>query len=138
MFQEPEYLDPPGTAPAQGLYSHIGVARGGRTLYIAGQLSVALDGSVVGRNDFAAQFHQVFGNLGDVLKGAGASFDNIVKFSTLFVRSQDIELFMELRRENFPKYFSGPKFPPNTILVIDRLVKEDFLFEVEAIAVVPD
>ena len=50
-----------------------------------------------------------------------------------FVHSQDIEKFMKLRAELFPKLFRG-KFPPNTICVIDRLVKEDFLLEVEAVA----
>lgn len=41
---------------------------------------------------------------------------------------------MALRAEYFPKFFKTDKFPPNTICVIDRLVKEDFLFEVEAVA----
>ncbi len=39
-----------------------------------------------------------------------------------------------LRAELFPKIFKGGKVPPNTICVIDRLVKEDFLLEIEAIA----
>lgn len=129
-----EYIDPPNTAPAQGLYSHIGVAQPGQLLFIAGQLSVDLDGNVVGKNDFAAQFHQVFGNLGAVLKGVGGDYRNIIKFSTFFVHSQDIEVFMRLRQEVFPRLFGGDRFPPNTILVVDRLVKEDFLFEVEAVA----
>ncbi len=134
MSRPVEYIDPPATAPAQGLYSHIGTAQDGKLLFIAGQLSVDLDGNVVGKNDFEAQFRQVFGNMRNVLRGVGADFDNVVKFTTLFVRSQDIEAFMRLRQEMFPQWFSGDKFPPNTILVIDRLVKEDFLFEVEAVA----
>jgi hypothetical protein len=28
-------------------------------------------------------------------------------------------------------------YPPNTILVVDRPVKEEFLFELEAVAAVP-
>lgn len=134
MSRPVEYIDPPATAPAQGLYSHIGTAQGGKLLFIAGQLSVDLDGNVVGKNDFEAQFHQVFGNLGDVLRGVNADFNNVVKFTTYFVHSQDIEAFMRLRRKVFPTLFSGEKFPPNTILVVDRLVKEDFLLEVEAVA----
>jgi enamine deaminase RidA (YjgF/YER057c/UK114 family) len=51
------------------------------------------------------------------------------------VHSQDIETFMRLRAETFPSWYGeGRPFPPNTILVVDRLVKEDFLFEVEAVA----
>lgn len=62
-----EYLNPPGTCPAQGLYSHVTRVAAGDLLFIAGQLSVGSDGGVVGKGDFAAQFGQVFRNLGDVL-----------------------------------------------------------------------
>jgi len=34
------YENPPGAAAAQGLYSHVGNATGGRLVFIAGQLSV--------------------------------------------------------------------------------------------------
>lgn len=132
------YENPPGTAPAQGLYSHIGTAKGGRLIFVAGQLSVNTKDEIVGKGSFEAQFHQVFSNLGDVLKGLGCDFNNVVKFTSLFVHSQDIETFMRLRRELFPKIFKGPLYPPNTIMVIDRLVKEDFLFELEAIVAVDE
>jgi enamine deaminase RidA (YjgF/YER057c/UK114 family) len=133
-----KYENPPGACPAQGLYSHAGVVTGsGKTLYIAGQLSVGADGNVVGKGDFAAQFHQVFKNLGDVLKGLGGDFDSVAKFTTYLVHSQDIEKFMPLRAALFPKLFKTSNYAPNTLLIIDRLVKEDFLIEVEAIAHVP-
>jgi enamine deaminase RidA (YjgF/YER057c/UK114 family) len=74
--------------------------------------------------------------LGDVLKGLGADYGNVLKFTTYLVHSQDLERFMVLRRELFPKLFKGKDYPPNTLLMIDRLVKEDFLIEVEAIAAV--
>ena len=130
------YENPPGTAPAQGLYSHVGFAQGGTLAFIAGQLSVGSKGEVVGAGDFAAQFAQVFKNLGDVLAGLGADYKRVIKFTTFLVHSQDIESFMVLRRELFPKLFGGEPYPPNTLLVIDRLVKEEFLIEVEAVAAV--
>lgn len=135
MGKPTHYIDPPHTAPAQGLYSHVGVAKADeKLLFLAGQLSVDLDGKVVGQHDFAAQFHQVFANMRAVLRGMGGDLPNVVKFTTFFVHSQDIEIFMRLRAEHFPQWFGGAPFPPNTILVVDRLVKEDFLFEVEAVA----
>ena len=45
------YLNPEGTCPAQGLYSHVADVRGGRLLFVAGQLAVGSDGSVVGAGD---------------------------------------------------------------------------------------
>ncbi len=131
------YINPEGACPAQGLYSHATYVPSGPMFYIAGQLSVAPDGSVAGKGDFEAQFHQVFGNLGDVLKGLGSSYAEVVKFTTYLVHSQDIERFMRLRAALFPKLFKGPLFPPNTLLIVDRLVKEEFLIEVEAVACTP-
>ena len=139
MTRHLAYANPPGACPAQGLYSHTTrVQGGGDTLYVAGQLSVAADGSVAGKGDFAAQFKQVFDNLGDVLRGSGCGFEHIAKFTTYLVHAQDIEKFMQLRAELFPKIFEGPLYPPNTLLIVDRLVKEDFLVEVEAIVALPE
>ncbi len=134
MNTAPVYLNPEGACPAQGLYSHSTRVSTGTMYYLAGQLSVAEDGGVAGKGDFAAQFIQVFANLEAVLKGLGLGWRDIVKFTTFMVHSQHIELFMRLRAEHFPHFFSGDLFPPNTLLVVNRLVKEDFLLEVEAIA----
>lgn len=135
MSDSVQYVNPEGACPAQGLYSHVGVpADAGKLYFIAGQLAVADDGSVAGKHDFDAQFHQIFKNMEQVLKGMGCTFDDIVKFTTFLVSEQDIAHFMRLRAELFPKIFKGPLFPPNTLLVVKRLVKEDFLLEVECIA----
>ncbi|WP_397474713.1 RidA family protein [Pusillimonas sp.] len=137
MTNQVEYFNPPGACPAQGLYSHVGRVTGGEVLYVAGQLSVAADGSVAGKGDFEAQMRQVFSNLGDVLKGMGLGFKDVIKFTTFLVHSQHIEIFMKVRAELFPQLFEGGSYPPNTLLVIDRLVKEDFLFELESIVRAP-
>jgi len=129
-----EYINPEGGCAAQGLYSHVGKVAPGPLLFIAGQLSVGADGSVVGAGDFRRQFVQVFENLGAVLKGMGVGFDDIIKFTTYLVHSQDIPAFMAARAQLFPTIFKGPLYPPNTLLVVDRLVKADFVLEVEAIA----
>lgn len=132
------YENPPGTAPAQGLYSHAGTATGSRLVFVAGQLSVNRNNEVVGKGSFAQQFAQVFANMGDVLGGLGVDFNNVVKFTSIFVHSQDIEAFMRLRAQLFPTIFTGPLYPPNTILVVDRLVREEFVFELEAVVAVPE
>ena len=132
------YLNPPGACPAQGLYSHAARVRGGTTHYVAGQLAVGADGEVVGVGDFDRQFAQVFANLGAVLKGLSCDFNNVAKFTTYLVHSQDIEKFMRARASLFPKLFKSELYPPNTLLIIDRLVKEPFLIEVEAVVSAAD
>ncbi len=130
------YENPPGAGPAQGLYSHVGFVQGGTLAFIAGQLAVRADGSVAGKGDFATQFRQVFANLGDVLRGLGTDYRSVIKFTTYLVHSQDIAQFMDERRALFPQLFGAEPYPPNTLLIVDRLVKEEFLIEVEAIAAV--
>lgn len=127
------YLNPKGASQAQGQYSHVGTPDG-KWHFIAGQLAVAADGSVAGVGNFEEQFRQVFHNLGIVLEGLGGDYNHVVKFTTYLVHSQDIGEFKRLRSELFPQLFSATDFPPNTLLIIDRLVKEDFLIEVEAVA----
>lgn len=131
------YENPEGTAPAQGLYSHVGRVSAGDLLFVAGQLAVGPKGEVVGKGDFDAQFRRVFENLGDVLRGVGTDFNAVVKFTTWLVHSQDLERFMALRAELFPTLFATSAYPPNTLLIVDRLVKEDFLIEVEAVVAAP-
>jgi enamine deaminase RidA (YjgF/YER057c/UK114 family) len=139
MSQAIEYTNPPGAGPAQGLYSNVTIVPSGPVAYVAGQLAVGKDGKVAGKGDFEAQMRQVFATIGDILKGMGLGFNHVIKFTTYLVHSQDIEAFMRVRAELFPQLFGGKQFPPNTLLVVDRLVKEDFLIEVEAVAyAVPD
>jgi len=134
MMTNIQYTNPPGAGPAQGLYSNATVVPAGSTVHIAGQLSVDMKGDVAGRGNFEAQMRQVFSNIGDVLKGLGLGFNHVIKFNTYLVHSQDIDSFMRIRAELFPTLFGGSVFPPNTLLIIDRLVKEDFLIEVETLA----
>lgn len=129
-----KYLNPENGSPAQGLYSNLTKVSAGDLYYISGQLSVGSDGSVVGKGDFDAQFAQVFKNLGDVLSAVGCDFNDVVKFNTYLVASQHIDNFMKNRKELFPSLFATSDYAPNTLLVVDRLVKEDFLIEVEAVA----
>ena len=105
------YANPPGTAPAQGLYSHVGLSRGGTLAFVAGQLAVGAKGEVVGAGNFAAQFRQVIQNLGDVLSGLGTDYKSVVKFTTYMTRSEDIDTFMALRRETFSALFGGESIP---------------------------
>jgi enamine deaminase RidA (YjgF/YER057c/UK114 family) len=89
---------------------------------------------VIGEGDFEAQTAQVFRNIEAALQSAGASWGNVVQFTTYLVHSQDIPKFMAYRLREFPKMFADGKYPPNTLLMVDRLVREAFLVEVQTIA----
>ena len=127
------YLNPEGPCPPQGLCSHVGKVDSGPLALIGGQLAIDAGGNIVGIYDFDAQFAQVFENLGTMLKGLGATFDDVAKFTTYLVESHDVEKFTRARAALFPRLFAKDSYPPNTLLVVDSLVKEEFLIEVEAI-----
>ena len=110
-----------------GQYSHMARVRGAHeTLYIAGMLAPG--------EDFDTQCSGVFRQTETALKSAGAGWGNVVQFTTYLVHSQDIPKFMAWRLREFPKLFPDGKYPPNTLLIIDRLVGEQFLLEVQTIA----
>ena len=108
----------------------------GRLLFISGQLAVNEEGVTVG-TDIKSQAEQVFHNLGVVLGEAGASFSNVVKFTTFLVNAEDVAPFCEKRRELFADLFPDADYATNTMVVIDQLPKAEWLIEIEAIAVLP-
>ena len=91
-------------------------------------------GNIIGVDDFDAQCVQVFANIETALKSVGAGWGNVVQFTTYLVHSQDIPKFMKYRLREFPKMFANGAYPPNTMLMVDRLVQEPFLVEVQAVA----
>jgi enamine deaminase RidA (YjgF/YER057c/UK114 family) len=110
-----------------GQYSHVARVKAAETLYIAGMLAAGAD--------FEAQCTGVFGQIEKALQSAGAGWGNVAQFTTYLVHSQDIPRFMQWRVREFPRMFPNGAYPPNTLLVVDRLVQEQFLVEVQTIAV---
>jgi len=117
-----------------GQYSHVTKVKASELLFIAGMLASNKHGEVVGVGDFDAQCGQVFANIAAALESAGAGWDNVVQFTTYLVHAHAIPQFMKFRLREFPRMFPNGVNPPNTLLVVDRLVKEEFLVEVQTVA----
>ena len=120
-----------------GAYSQAIRTAPGELLFIAGQVAVDLDGNPVGVEDMAAQTKQVFENLGGVLESVGATFSNVVEFTTYVVGRESVQEFIASRTEVLPRIFPDGDYPPNTLLVVDGLVREEFLLEISAVAALP-
>jgi enamine deaminase RidA (YjgF/YER057c/UK114 family) len=129
---EIKILNPDGLGKPLGQYSQITRVKASEFLFIAGQVGTDRDGKAA--PDFDAQCGQTFANLGAALSSQGAGFGNVAEFTTYMVHSQDIPKFMAWRTREFPKLFPDGKYPPNTLLIVDRLVREDLLIEVSAVA----
>jgi len=127
-------LNPEALGKPLGQYSQMTRVKASEFLFIAGQLGVDKDGKFAGDSGFDAQCVQTFANIEAALKSAGAGWGNVVQFTTYLVHSQDIPNFMKYRLREFPKMFANGLYPPNTLLMIDRLVLEPALIEVQAVA----
>jgi enamine deaminase RidA (YjgF/YER057c/UK114 family) len=128
-----QILNPESLGKPLGQYSNIARVKASEFLFIAGQVGLK-PGTDKAPSDFEAQCAQTFANLSEALASQGASFANVVEFTTYLVHSQDIPKFMAYRTREFPRLFANGAYPPNTLLMIDRLVREEFLIEVSAIA----
>ena len=120
-----------------GAYSQAIRTAPGELLFIAGQVAVDLDGNPVGVDDMAAQTRQVFDNLGGILAGVGATFSNVVEFTTYVVGRDSVQAYIAARTDVYPGLFPDGDYPPNTLLVVDGLVREEFLLEIKAVAALP-
>lgn len=127
-----QILNPEALGKPLGQYSQLTRVKASEFLFIAGQ--VGADKSGKAPAEFEAQCALAFANIGAALASQGASFANLVEFTTYLVHSQDIPKFMAYRTREFPKLFANGAYPPNTLLMIDRLVQEQFLIEVSAVA----
>jgi 2-iminobutanoate/2-iminopropanoate deaminase len=130
-FSSPQTLPPP-----MG-YSHVVGIRGGRTIYISGQVARDDSGAMVGIGDFRCQLTQVFVNLDLAVRSSGGTFADIVKlnyFCCDSVPPTELVSVLEVRDK-----FVNTKAPPaSTFVVVRRLVMPEWLIEIEAVAVVSD
>ena len=109
-------------------YSHgIEVPPNARWLHISGQVAVDKDGHTP--ETFEAQVKLVFDNLGSVLESAGMTPRDLVKVNVYLLRPEDIPALRAARDA-----FQGQARPDSTLVVVSRLVRPEWLVEIEAVA----
>jgi len=127
---ERRFLNPEALAAPAG-YTHVVDAPATRIVYVSGQVALDAEGRLVGEGDFEAQTRQVFENLTRALEAAGASWADVVKL-TYFVRDVGQVAVIRTVRDKFV----DTEHPPASSLVeVSRLVREEFLIEIEAVAI---
>ena len=131
--QKKQFINPPELSTPRG-YTHVVTSEGGKTVYIAGQVSMNAKGEIVGKGDLKAQMVQVYENLKVALKAAGAEFTDVVKMTTYIVNYQPEHI--PILREVRANYLSPTLPPANTLLGVQALFQPDVLIEIEAIAVI--
>ena len=135
MSADVKMFNPDTMGKPLGQYSQIARVKGaGDLVFIAGQLATDKAGNLVGADDFDAQCAQVYANIETALKAVGGGWSNVVQFTTYLVHSQDIAKLRAFRQREFSRLFPDGAYPPNTLLVVDRLASESYLLEIQAVA----
>jgi 2-iminobutanoate/2-iminopropanoate deaminase len=109
------------------------VVRAGRLVFVSGCVASDAEGRTIGGNDATAQARQVHENLKKCLAAAGATFADVCKVTVFLKNIADREKVNVARKEYF-----GAHRPASTLVEISRLVRDDLLVEIEAIAVLPE
>jgi 2-iminobutanoate/2-iminopropanoate deaminase len=116
------------TAPAAiGPYSQ--AIKAGNMLFVSGQIPIDPKTGNLVEGGIQPQTHQVFKNIGEILKAAGASFDNVVTASVFVADMNDFAKVNEV----YATYFSSPA-PARATVQVGRLPK-DCLVEIQVTAI---
>jgi enamine deaminase RidA (YjgF/YER057c/UK114 family) len=135
LAAQTEHINPKGLAAPHG-YTHVVAARPGKMVFLSGQVAMDAQGHLVGKDDLRAQAKQVFENLKTALAASGATFDDVVKI-TWYVKGytpQNLATLREIR----DGFVNKEKPPASTLVGVSSLFQDDYLLEVDAVAVVPE
>jgi 2-iminobutanoate/2-iminopropanoate deaminase len=124
-----ERINPAGLSKPNG-YSHVIAVRGGRTIYLSGQVPLTKDGRLVGAGDMEAQARQVFENIKVALASAGADMKDLVKINIYTTNVSKLDAIRKARNSYIP---SDP--PTSTLMEVKALFRPEVMIEVDAIAV---
>lgn len=115
--------------PSPNAYSH--AVKTGNTVYVAGQMAVDEALRIVGEGDIAAQTRQVFGNIEQILRAAGAGLEDIVSMTVFLKDMRDLRTFVRTRREILVR-----DFPASTAVQVAGFADPKGLVEVNAVAAI--
>jgi 2-iminobutanoate/2-iminopropanoate deaminase len=121
----------PGMSEPVSHFTH--VVRAGRIVFVSGCVATDGAGRLVGGNDVVAQARQVHENIKRGLAAAGGTFADICKVTVFLRNINDREKVNTIRQEYF-----GSHRPASTLVEISRLVRDEYLIEIEATAVIPE
>jgi 2-iminobutanoate/2-iminopropanoate deaminase len=122
----------PDGIPVLGIYTPAFKVSNGELIVTAGIVGVDAEGRTVGVGDAAAQARQAIANLRAVLEAAGASLDDVIHLRVFSTDMRNRDAINQERKRAFKE-----PLPASTHVQISRLVREDWLLEIEATAFVP-
>ncbi|MFJ5779825.1 RidA family protein [Streptomyces sp. NPDC093094] len=117
-------------------YHHVAVGAGTTHVHVSGQIARQADGTPVAPGDLAGQVAQALRNTAVGLRGAGASFADVLRL-TFYVTRWDPEKtgdFMAGVEAVAEEIGLQLPMPPASLIGVEHLFEPDVLVEVEATA----
>jgi len=99
-------------------------------IFVTGQMSMDAGGNVVCPGDIAGQTERVFQNIDNILRGAGATMNDVVKAQIFLTDIGNFSIVSPIRN----KYFAIAK-PVSTMVQVVALSKPGCDIEIEVIAI---
>ena len=122
-------LRPAGWTWAGNLSHDLGV-QVDDTIWVSGMVAFDPEGSIVGVGDMRIQADTVFTNIAEVLALGGATLDDVVKITAWLTDMDQYSGYNDARAAAFAN-----RLPASATVHSPRLVRDDLLVEVEAVAV---
>lgn len=85
-----------------------------KTIYIGGQDALDASRKIRGKGDLEQQVHQVFENIQEALKAAGAGLEHVTKWNVYLVEGK----YLEQGFEAFQQVWGIPPNPPTITMVL--------------------
>ncbi|WP_432187166.1 RidA family protein [Streptomyces sp. Tue6028] len=118
-------------------YHHVAVGTGSKHIHVSGQVARNADGTPVAVGDLAGQVAQALRNTALGLRGAGATFADVLRL-TFYVTKwspEKIDDFMTGVETVADEIGLRLPMAPASLIGVDHLFEPDVLVEVEATAV---
>lgn len=122
-------LRPAGWTWADNLSHDLGV-QVDDTIWVSGMVAFDPEGSIVGLGDMRIQADTVFANIAEVLALGGATLDDVVKITAWLTDMDQYSGYNDARAAAFSN-----RLPASATVHSPRLVRDDLLVEVEAVAI---
>jgi enamine deaminase RidA (YjgF/YER057c/UK114 family) len=130
-----EIVNPASLGAPRGYSNGILAPAGGRLLFVAGQVAWG-EGQRIVSDDFARQFGQALDNVVTVVRAAGGTAEDVVRF-TVYVT--DKREYIAAAKEVGAEYrrVMGKHFPAMALVEVSGLVEPGAKVEIEGTAVLP-
>ena len=128
-----ERVNPPSLARPSG-FSHAVVADGGRVVFLAGQVALGPDGTIVG-DTVTEQFERALANLLEALRAAGGGPEHLASLTVYAVDLGDYRAHGQQIGEAWRR-LAGRDYPAMAAIGVSRLWEPAALVEIQGHAVI--